>query len=386
MDALLTDSETVVNCDAIEADSAKYFVETKDDDGCITERGTFYVTDGTIRSEGTVERTANASQVKAVEDVKEITVNGSDTIKAVKGEKTYVEMLLDGKTLAERAGVRAILESSDQDVFTVRDNSIESYKTGDAKLNITILPANSEKTAEFNGTEEDAVKLASEVDNYADVPSSLIKTFEAKVKVSDSSDEPADEPSDDKPADTEKVKTAVKNGVTYKISGKSAVVSKSDKKAKTITIPATVTISGKSYKVTKINKNVFKNSKKLTSVKIGKNVTSIGDYAFKGCKKLTKVTLGKKVKTIGKGAFMNCVKLKKLTIPKSVKKIGAKAFYGCKALKKVTFKPTKAPTIGKNAFGKINKKAKFSVPKKSKKKYVKKLVKKVGVTKTMTIK
>ena len=440
LEALYVDDETSLNVESLEADSAKYFVETKDEDGNLTETGTFYVTDGEARAESTVERTATAAQVKAVESVKTLTFNGGDTINAANSEKTYANVLLDGKPLNETEGVRMILESSDQDIFTINgENSIETYKNGEAKLIATILPANSAVTAEYDGTEGDAVKLAHEVDNYADVPTSLIRTFEGKVKVSDpeptteptTDPEPTTEPTTDtQPTEQAKTSSTVKNGVTYKVSGKSAVVSKYDNKSTSVTIPATVKIDGKSYKVTKINANTFKNSK-LTSVKIGKNVTaigkkafmeskklttvtggtnvktiaasafencvklkkfslknvtSIGSKAFKGCKKLAKVTGGSKLKTIGVSAFAGCVKLKAFTIGKKVTKIGAKAFYGDKALKKVTFKPKKVPTIGKNAFKGIAKKATFVVPKSAKKKYLKKLVKKVGVTSKMTIK
>lgn len=42
----------------------------------------------------------------------------------------------------------------------------------------------------------------------------------------------------------------------------------------------TVVIDGVTYKVTAIEKNAFKNNKKLKTLKLGKNITSIGDKAF----------------------------------------------------------------------------------------------------------
>ena len=45
-------------------------------------------------------------------------------------------------------------------------------------------------------------------------------------------------------------------------------------------------------------------------------------------KKLATVTMGANVTTIGKNAFYNCIALKKIVIPKTVIKIGNKAFYG----------------------------------------------------------
>ena len=114
-----------------------------------------------------------------------------------------------------------------------------------------------------------------------------------------------------------------------------------DKKSKKITIPNTVVIKGKTYKVTALGGNVCKNNMKVTQVIIGKNVTVIAP----------------------------------------------KAFYKKKTLKSIKFKSAKISKIGKNAFKGINKKAIFKVPKKAKKKYKSKLNKTSGyVKKTMKIK
>ena len=206
-----------------------------------------------------------------------------------------------------------------------------------------------------------------------------------------------------------------------------------NKKAKTVSIPATVKIRGKKYKVTQIAEGAFKNNKKVTKVTIGsnvskisknafngaiklktvtmgQNVTEIGANAFKGCKKLKTVKLGKNVKSVGKSAFYGCKKLssvsldakltkigdkafakctaiKKLTIPKKVSRIGSKAFYGCKKLKTITVKSSKLKkkTVGKSAFTQINKKATIKVPKKKVKAY-KTIFKSAGAAKSVKIK
>ncbi len=113
-----------------------------------------------------------------------------------------------------------------------------------------------------------------------------------------------------------------------------------DASAKQVTVPATVTIKNRTYKV-----------------------TGIGTSAFAKNKKLIKVTIGKNVKTIG-----------------------SKAFYQCSRLKKVKIKSTVLKKIGKNAFKGIQKKATFKVPKEKKKAIKKLLGKKVGVTAKMKIK
>lgn len=76
--------------------------------------------------------------------------------------------------------------------------------------------------------------------------------------------------------------------------------------AKTVTVPNTVKIDGKKYKVTSIADNAFKNNTKVTSVIIGSNVTSIGKSAFKGAAKLKTITI--KSAKLTKKTTKNCLK------------------------------------------------------------------------------
>lgn len=126
------------------------------------------------------------------------------------------------------------------------------------------------------------------------------------------------------------------------------VIGVSDKKATNIKIPANVKYSGKTYKVTAVGKNAFKNNKKLKNVTIGNNVTTIQASAFRGCKQLKKVVIGKKVMVIGKTAFYSCSKLQIIKI-----------------------KSTKLEKIGSKAFKKISKAPIIYAPKKKMKKYQK---------------
>ena len=175
---------------------------------------------------------------------------------------------------------------------------------------------------------------------------------------------------------------------TYKVTtsdltnGTVAYVAPTNKKATKVTIPDTVVIDGVTYKVTAIEKNAFKNNKKLKTLKLGKNIISIGDKAFYKCTALTKVTIPDKVKTIGKQAFYGCKNLKTVTIGKNVSKIGSKAFYGCKKLKTLIIKSKKLTTkkIGSKAFSKTPKSMTVKVPKKKYKSYKPMLIKR-GVNK-----
>lgn len=153
-----------------------------------------------------------------------------------------------------------------------------------------------------------------------------------------------------------------------------------DKNVKKITVPATITVGGITYKVESVAPDAFKNCRKLTSVKISAGVQKIGKNAFSGCSKLSSVTIGKDVTEIGAGAFANCKALKKITIPAAVTKIGKKAFNKCKKLKTVTIKTKKLKTVGGSAFKGIAKKAVIKLPKAKKAAYKKLLKKKYDKT------
>ena len=135
---------------------------------------------------------------------------------------------------------------------------------------------------------------------------------------------------------------ATVKALKYKLSGSTATVTgPKSKNAKSLRIPASITVRGKTYKVTAIRAN-----------------------AFKGMKKLTTVSIDVYVKKIGKNAFLNCKKLKTITIKTS----------------KLTEK-----TVGANAFKGISKKATVKVPGKKLKDYKTLLVKK-GLPKTAKVK
>jgi hypothetical protein len=127
---------------------------------------------------------------------------------------------------------------------------------------------------------------------------------------------------------------------------------------KSLTIPASVTYKGISYKV-----------------------TSVADNAVKGRTKLTKVILGKNLTNIGSSAFEGCSAVKTVTIPAKVKTIGAKAFKDCAALKTVTIKAADLVSIGLAAFEAINSSAtvKLSVKKNLKEKIRALLTREVGI-------
>ncbi len=125
------------------------------------------------------------------------------------------------------------------------------------------------------------------------------------------------------------------------------------KNSANVVIPASVKLKGKTFKVVSVENGVFKNNNKLKSVKIGKNIKTIGEGTFSGCKKLADVKMGKNIISIKANAFSKCPSLTFITIPSKVKKIGEKAFYQCKNLRYIDVKTKKLEpgNIGGNAFG-----------------------------------
>lgn len=108
--------------------------------------------------------------------------------------------------------------------------------------------------------------------------------------------------------------------------------------------------------VTRIEDKAFLYCSALTSVTIGGNVKSIGEFAFGGCsnvkeliyaegctevlptglKSIRSVSLPNSVKSIGDDAFSGCNGLTSISLPESVKNIGKAAFQYCKSLTSVT--------------------------------------------------
>ncbi len=106
-------------------------------------------------------------------------------------------------------------------------------------------------------------------------------------------------------------KTVTIKGLKYKIDSKNKTavfVMPENKNVTTITIPATIKSSGKTYKVIEIAANACKKMTNLTKVTIGKNVTKIGKNAFNGCKKLKTINISKATQLTKKGIGSACFK------------------------------------------------------------------------------
>lgn len=125
-------------------------------------------------------------------------------------------------------------------------------------------------------------------------------------------------------------------GVRYQVLNASTVrVQKAASTAvKTVKIPATITINGYKYQVTAVANKAFADCRRLKTVQITANVTSIGASAFQGCTALTSFTASSaKLASIGKNAFSGDKKLAAISL-KTAKltkaKVGANAFKNIK--------------------------------------------------------
>lgn len=112
--------------------------------------------------------------------------------------------------------------------------------------------------------------------------------------------------------------------VTYKGFGRQDLEVYKDE----VVIPEVVCYNDVTYSVTSINDNTFWDNQKLTSVVIGNNVITIGEYAFEYCYNLEKVVVGNSVKEIGNSAFYDCKKLKNVINLSSLTFNGGSNHYG----------------------------------------------------------
>ena len=145
-----------------------------------------------------------------------------------------------------------------------------------------------------------------------------------------------------------------------------------------VTIPESVTYSGKTYSVTSIGNYAFSDCWGLRSIEIPNSVTSIGSSAFRDCTGLTSVTInsnaiaskaytsssrlseifgsqvtsytfGEGVEEIGDYACYNLPNITNLNLPETLTSIGSNAFRGCTGLTSAKI-PNAVTTVNSNAF------------------------------------
>ena len=238
-------------------------------------------------------------------------ISGSHTISAKFEKASFENIVVTTLTDVQPGVVPNVQVKLGKQILTEKDDFKVSKVSEDEKIMKLLISGlgtykGTSKTVEFKigdkaGTQEEEKKEGQKKGNKKVTVGSIHKVGNYKYKVSSTS-------------------------------AKTVTLTKKVTKKKTVTVPATIKISGVSYKVTAIGANVWKNDKTLQTVVIGTNV----------------------------------------------KKIGAKAFYGAKNLKKVTIKTTKLTSVGSGAYKGVSKKITIKVPAGKKKAY-KKLLKKKGL-------
>jgi uncharacterized repeat protein (TIGR02543 family) len=133
--------------------------------------------------------------------------------------------------------------------------------------------------------------------------------------------------------------TTIKTGAVYTVSGLKYKVTSTKKNARTVacigiakeniksvTIPSAIQLNKNTYAVTQIGSSAFAN-RKITTIKIGSNVTKIGEKAFYKCKELKSIKItSKKLKTVGKNAIKGIAKKAVIKVPSKKKKSYQKYF------------------------------------------------------------
>ena len=85
----------------------------------------------------------------------------------------------------------------------------------------------------------------------------------------------------------------------------------------------------------------YPQAKKAKSFTLPGSVTTIGSYSFTDSRYLQKLVMGNKVTQIGERSFLGAKALKRITLSSRLKKIGDAAFEGCRSLQKLTFRGKK---------------------------------------------
>ena len=138
----------------------------------------------------------------------------------------------------------------------------------------------------------------------------------------------------------------------YSTGGSKATViyDESYRQLQEVTVPARVTLDGKSYPVTEISYRAFQSCNKITSITLTDNLETIGDYAFNNCSGVKSLVIPEGVKIIGHRAFSYMSKLTTLELPASLKSIGYYVISGDNSLTTVTSHLTAPFEVDNNTF------------------------------------
>lgn len=103
---------------------------------------------------------------------------------------------------------------------------------------------------------------------------------------------------------------------------------------KTLTIPETVIYNERTYPVTKIGTNAFRDSY-IKFIELPNSINKLGSNSFQDSN-IEEITIPEGVTEIPGTSFSGCLKLKKVSLPEGLKEIRSHSFDGCKLLTEVT--------------------------------------------------
>ena len=132
-----------------------------------------------------------------------------------------------------------------------------------------------------------------------------------------------------------------------------------------INVPASITVDGTTYPVTKISRMACYENETLTSIQLPSSIKEIGERAFYNCGNLTTIAapdntaggltenyLPDQLTTLGDYAFARSG-LPDITVPASLQRVSDYAFYRCSNLSLIT---VLSKEVGRMAFGRCSKK------------------------------
>lgn len=283
----------------------KYFTTGSDHNAWIAKKATGSVPEQTIVDSHLIKD--HVYRITVTRKGKDITVNYYDAT----DQKDYYEVTVSGSNFGEDTKVHLIAQVGTFGVGQEVNMDVDPSETV-APPEVTVAPP-----ADVTTAPDVTAEPSSEPSKAPDVTTAP-------------STEPSAEP---EPDDNKGAKTGSKvtvSGNTYKVNSGSKVTYTAKKKnTATVTVPATVKIKGKTYKVTAIGANAFKGNKSVKKITVSKNITKIGKSAFSGCKKLKTIVIkSKKLKASGiaKGAFKGITKKTVIKVPKGKKKAYQKMF------------------------------------------------------------
>lgn len=114
-----------------------------------------------------------------------------------------------------------------------------------------------------------------------------------------------------------------------------------------VVIPESVTVDGRSYRVTGLGIGLFNGNTEVTEIILPDTIKYLGDSVCNQCTNLRSISMQDGVVYIGEAAFQCCYALENIEIPDTVEYIGDFAYNHCSgAENKVIQLPSKLKTIG----------------------------------------